>query len=112
MYYWDKEPNYTLIECNKCGKILKFDDKYFTHSENHCESNTLLQCSCGNTANGIIKKKKENEKSEYDKSKSSTLHCPHCGNTNIQLVPRKWSLLTGFLTNKVDRVCMKCKKRF
>ena len=29
-----------------------------------------------------------------------------------QMVPRKWSPLTGFLTNKVDRVCVKCKTRY
>ena len=29
--------------------------------------------------------------------------CPKCGCTEFQMVPRKWSPLTGFLTNKVDR---------
>ena len=38
--------------------------------------------------------------------------CPWCGSTQIQMVPRKWSLLTGFLTNKVDRVCVNCKRKF
>lgn len=38
--------------------------------------------------------------------------CPKCGCTEFQMVPRKWSLLTGFLTNKVDRVCVKCKTRY
>lgn len=38
--------------------------------------------------------------------------CPHCGHDKFQMVARKWSLLTGFLTNKVDRVCEKCKRRF
>lgn len=38
--------------------------------------------------------------------------CPYCGYDKYQMVARKWSLLTGFLTNKVDRVCEKCKKRF
>lgn len=38
--------------------------------------------------------------------------CPRCGSHNIQIVPRRWSLLTGFLTNKVDRVCVNCKHRF
>ena len=42
----------------------------------------------------------------------SAIHCPHCGSTDFDMVPRKWSLLTGFLTNKVDRVCRRCKKRF
>lgn len=38
--------------------------------------------------------------------------CPKCGSTQIQAVMRKWSLLTGFLTNKVDRVCLNCKHKF
>lgn len=38
--------------------------------------------------------------------------CPRCHSSNIQLVPRKWSIWTGFRTNKVDRVCVNCKHRF
>lgn len=113
MYYWNKEPNRTVIECDKCGKVLKFDDKYFkSHTEDSCETNTVLQCPCGNTANGIIKAKTKGQVSHYDRTKSNELHCPHCGSTNIQLMRRKWSLLTGFLTNKVDRYCVNCKRKF
>ena len=43
---------------------------------------------------------------------SNQVRCPKCGSTNIQLVNRKWSPLTGFMTNKVDRVCVNCKNRF
>lgn len=38
--------------------------------------------------------------------------CPRCHSDNIQLVPRKFSIWTGFRTNKVDRVCVRCKHRF
>ena len=38
--------------------------------------------------------------------------CPRCHSSNIQLVPRKWSIWTGFRTNAVDRVCVNCKHRF
>lgn len=38
--------------------------------------------------------------------------CPKCGSTNIQIVPRKWSVLAGLFTNKVDRVCASCKYKF
>lgn len=38
--------------------------------------------------------------------------CPSCGSTHVQMVPRKWSLLTGFMTNKVDRVCIACKHKW
>lgn len=40
------------------------------------------------------------------------VHCPKCNSTQIQMVQRKWSLLTGFFTNKVDRVCVNCKHKW
>ena len=51
----------------------------------------------------------ESRKRQEEKNKP---RCPKCGCTEFQMVPRKWSPLTGFLTNKVDRVCVKCKTRF
>jgi len=114
MYYWRKEEDKIIVECNKCGKVLKFDKKYFNNivNDDYCETNTVIQCLCGNTANGIIKKKRSNEKSDYDKSNLQLPRCPHCGGVNIQLVKRRWSFWTGFLTNKVDRYCVNCKKKF
>lgn len=38
--------------------------------------------------------------------------CPYCRSKEIQLVPKKFSLLTGFATNRFDRVCVHCKRRF
>lgn len=38
--------------------------------------------------------------------------CPKCGSTNIQMVRKKFSLLTGFATNKVERVCANCLHKF
>lgn len=43
---------------------------------------------------------------------SPTTKCPRCGSKEVQLVPRKFSLLTGFATNKFDRMCVYCKKKF
>ncbi|RKI36996.1 hypothetical protein D7V86_26675 [bacterium D16-51] len=43
---------------------------------------------------------------------SKQIRCPRCLSTQFQLMPRKFSLLTGFATNKFDRVCVMCKKRF
>jgi len=34
--------------------------------------------------------------------------CPKCGGTSFTTVRRKWSLLTGFMTNKIDMVCNRC----
>lgn len=38
--------------------------------------------------------------------------CPKCGSTQIQILRKNYSLLTGFMTNKVDRVCTNCKHKF
>ena len=38
--------------------------------------------------------------------------CPRCHSSNLQLVPRKFSIWTGFRTNKVDRMCVNCGYRF
>lgn len=43
---------------------------------------------------------------------SNAVRCPKCGSTQIQIVNRRYSLLTGFLTNKVDRVCINCKYKW
>ena len=40
------------------------------------------------------------------------VRCPRCRSTQIQMVPKKFSLLTGFATNRIDRVCVRCQKRF
>ena len=40
------------------------------------------------------------------------VRCPRCRSTQVQVVPRKFSLLTGFATNRIDRVCVRCQKRF
>ena len=58
------------------------------------------------TSRRIIENNKKNS------SNKNEVKCPWCGSTQIQMVPRKWSPLTGFLTNKVDRVCVNCKKKF
>lgn len=47
-----------------------------------------------------------------DSANNDKVRCPRCRSTEIQLVPRKFSLLTGFATNKFDRVCVRCKHRF
>ena len=40
------------------------------------------------------------------------VRCPRCRSTQVQIVPRKFSLLTGFATNKFDRICLNYKKKF
>lgn len=48
----------------------------------------------------------------FSQKPSSQTRCPRCFSTEIQLVPRKFSILTGFATNRFDRVCIKCQKKF
>lgn len=61
----------------------------------------------------IAWQKARNLESERKRQRAANqIRCPHCGCTEFQMVPRKWSLFAGLLTNKVDRVCVKCKKRF
>lgn len=48
----------------------------------------------------------------FETTPSKQIRCPRCMSTQFQLVPRKFSLLTGFATNKFDRMCVMCKKRF
>lgn len=43
---------------------------------------------------------------------TSKVKCPYCFSSEIQIIPRKFSLLTGFATNKFDRVCLRCKRKF
>lgn len=40
------------------------------------------------------------------------VQCPYCFSSEVQIVPKKFSLLTGFATNQFDRVCLRCKRRF
>lgn len=55
--------------------------------------------------------KKKRIQEEYDRNFNAP-RCPKCGCAEFQMVPRKWSLFTGFATNKVDRVCVRCKTKF
>ena len=60
-----------------------------------------------------VEEAKQQEKLEQERIREMNIpRCPKCGSTQIQMVPRKWSLMTGFFTNKVDRVCMNCKHKF
>lgn len=43
---------------------------------------------------------------------SPETRCPYCRSKEIQLVPKKFGLFTGFGTNRFDRVCVHCKRRF
>lgn len=71
--------------------------------------------------NGNCEAAKEILRKEYDSTAFApyvnikpepVVRCPRCRSTSVQLVPRKFSILTGYRTNKVDRVCVNCKHRW
>lgn len=47
-----------------------------------------------------------------DIGENGVIRCPNCGSTQFQMMNRRWTVGTGFLTNKIDRVCMNCKHKF
>lgn len=40
------------------------------------------------------------------------VQCPYCFSTEVQLVPKKFSLVMGFATNSYNRVCVRCQRKF
>lgn len=38
--------------------------------------------------------------------------CPQCKSTQITMLARRWTIFSGFLTGKTDRVCLNCKHKF
>lgn len=50
----------------------------------------------------------KSDKMQQDQHQSTQTVCPKCGSTSFTPVRRKWSFLTGFMTNKVDMVCNNC----
>lgn len=45
-------------------------------------------------------------------SSPDKVRCPYCQSEQVQIVPKKFSLLTGFATNSYQRVCLRCKRKF
>lgn len=64
--------------------------------------------------NNVNEKSEASRMANYNATHTSTgmVKCPKCGSTQIQLVNKKWSATSGFLTNKVNRVCVSCKHKF
>lgn len=55
-----------------------------------------------------IEKVKQERKNKGNYNSNNKLVCPKCGCTDFTPLRRKFSLLAGFATNKVDMVCNKC----
>ena len=80
---------------------------------------TILCPHCKSTFDAVDMKDAERQLKEVlpnsplvNNDSPDIVRCPRCRSTQVQMVPRKFSLLTGFATNRLDRVCVRCKKRF
>lgn len=111
--------NETTLICEKCGSsnianvsgnMTIGDILLITKIYNN---KNFLESMCKLHDTDIIEyTSRMNQFKQQLNSSSNQIKCPKCGSTNIQMVQRKWSLLTGFMTNKVDRVCVNCKYKF
>lgn len=89
-YYYDYGKTITTTLYTHCSPTYTFKAKDLSDAE---------------------EKLKEFKPNAFQSSTPDQVKCPYCNSTNIQLVPRNWSLLTGIMTNKVDRMCVNCGKR-
>lgn len=48
----------------------------------------------------------------FQSNSDKKVRCPYCQSTDVQIVPKKVSILTGFATNSFNRVCVRCKRKF
>lgn len=91
-----KDPDASVYEA--CREKYVYSSEHFSKKA----YNDMLKYS---------EEKKRRIQEEHDRNFKAP-HCPKCGCAEFQMVPRKWSLFTGFATNKVDRVCVRCKTKF
>lgn len=88
------------IKCPVCRTVNNSD--FLRKNNAKCKA-------CGADLSDL--KKLEDEKIKYqERKKANELKpcCPKCGNTQFTPVRKKFSLLTGFATNKVDLICNNC----
>ncbi|WP_343209453.1 hypothetical protein [Anaerolentibacter hominis] len=60
------------------------------------------------------RRKRDKVKIEEDLRKLNRIKhrtCPYCGCDQFTPVRRKWNILTGFYTNKIDLICNNCGKK-
>lgn len=113
-----------LIKCPECGKEVSNKAKACIHCGYPLEDDSLINSEIENTNNHIVNDNDELEKlieraykevssdaraekmfyeqGEQNQKKpisngTSVVKCPKCGSTQIQMVPRKWSMVTVFL---------------
>lgn len=116
--YGDGDEGFLIVMCGffafvflvgGYGKLQDGKNLYEKYSKNQDEYKRQLVIA--KEREEAMKKAMANKKIPNVNSQGQ-VYCPKCGSTQIQAVPRKWSLMTGFLTNKIDRVCLNCKHKF
>ena len=94
-----KNPDYILAMNDLKGKdIIEFESKM---------ENIRQQLS---DRDNQAKVQRETVK-QVEERKQNTHHCPKCNGTNFTPVRKKYGLLMGFATNKVELVCNNCGYR-
>lgn len=129
----DAGQNSIRLKCYECDTIYKptklTRDKYWEGIYIGDKERQLIEEYVGDTINWDIynvreekwnksqeeRRKRQQQKQAEEQARLDAINnprCPKCGSTAIQMVPRKFSFLTGFATNKVDRVCVNCKHKW
>lgn len=91
-------------ECEKIQKVANtYNAKVSIQKDNISESH-----------NDILEKVNIDslKNPNYKPINNQPVTCPKCGSTQIQVVRKKFSLLTGFATNKIERICANCLHKF
>jgi len=116
------------VECTYCNIPLKSTSEYFDEICSQLESTNkesveeyvrqLYVYSDDNFNENTMSDREDNknisDQIDYFENiiingyNESSCKCPKCNSSNIQIVPRKWSIITGIFTNKTDRVCVNC----
>jgi hypothetical protein len=61
MYLFGKDTKYLLVECDKCGKVLKINRNLAIEKENgNFTSSQTINCPCGNSSDIILFDKPQN----------------------------------------------------
>ena len=107
-----------LYTCPYCkNEIIDIDiasDDFFTLREISNHNRQLLEAMIELKQKDIIeyelKMSQFRNQAQQQKNNDvvSQKRCPKCGCTDFTPLRKKWSLLTGFATNKVEMVCNKC----
>ena len=100
---------FSLDEQEKYSYFEKADELFYKNRQKDNGNKETLKDRVNQEYEKAVEMEEGYRKRQEEKSRP---RCPKCGCTEFQMVPRKWSPLTGFLTNKVDRVCVKCKTRY